>query len=101
MTTKTAQDVLDFWFSEDVAPNWFVKSDDIDAAIRDRFADTYQAAHRRELDGWAETPQGALALVIVLDQFPRNIFRDSLTAFIEWTLHDSVRAKAAALVWRL
>ena len=33
--------------------------------------------------------------------FPRNIFRDSLTAFIEWTLHDSVRAKAAALVWRL
>jgi uncharacterized protein (DUF924 family) len=81
MTTKTAQDVLDFWFSEDVAPNWFVKSDDIDAAIRDRFADTYQAAHRRELDGWAETPQGALALVIVLDQFPRNIFRGSGRAF--------------------
>ena len=81
MTTKTAQDVLDFWFSEDVAPNWFVKSDDIDAAIRDRFADTYQAAHRRELDGWAETPQGALALVIVLDQFPRNLFRGSGRAF--------------------
>ena len=81
MTIRTAQDVLDFWFSPDMEPQWFAKSDAIDAEIRDRFAATHQAAHRRALDHWADTPQGALALVIVLDQFPRNIFRGSGRAF--------------------
>ncbi|WP_347137794.1 DUF924 family protein [Paracoccus sp. SSK6] len=81
MTIKTALDVLDFWFSPEMEPHWFVKSDDIDARIRDGFAETHQAAHRRELDGWAETPDSALALVIVLDQFPRNIFRGTPRAF--------------------
>ena len=81
MTIKTAQDVLDFWFSEEMEPQWFAKSDDIDARIRDTFAATHEAAHRRELDGWAATPNGALALVILLDQFPRNIFRGTPRAF--------------------
>ena len=81
MTIRTAQDVLDFWFSDAMTPHWFAKSDAIDDRIRHRFADTYHAAHRRELDGWAATPDGALALVIVLDQFPRNIFRGTGRAF--------------------
>ena len=81
MTIKTAADVLDFWFSPDMEPHWFSKSDAIDDQIRDAFADTHHAAHRRELDGWADTPDGALALVIVLDQFPRNIFRGTGRAF--------------------
>lgn len=81
MTIRTAQDVLDFWFSPEMEPNWFVKSDKTDATIRDRFAETCEAAHRRELDDWAETPDGAMALVIVLDQFPRNIFRGTARAF--------------------
>lgn len=81
MTIKTAQDVLDFWFSPDMEPHWFAKSDAIDARIRDQFAATYEAAHRRELDHWAETPDGALALIVVLDQFPRNIFRGTGRAF--------------------
>ena len=81
MTIKTAQDVLDFWFSPQMEPMWFAKSDDVDAQIRDQFAATYEAAHRRELDDWAETAEGALALVIVLDQFPRNLFRGSGRAF--------------------
>lgn len=81
MTIKTAQDVLDFWFSPDMEPHWFAKSDAIDARIRDQFAATYEAAHRRELDHWAETPDGALALIVVLDQFPRNIFRSTGRAF--------------------
>lgn len=81
MTIKTAQDVLDFWFSDRMEPNWFAKSDKIDTEIRDRFAATHKAAHRRDLDPWAETPDGALALVIVLDQFPRNIFRGTGHAF--------------------
>ncbi|WP_374299598.1 DUF924 family protein [Paracoccus sp. (in: a-proteobacteria)] len=81
MTIKTATDVLDFWFSEEMEPQWFAKSDETDLTIRDRFAATYEAAHRRDLDNWATTPEGALALVIVLDQFPRNIFRGSGRAF--------------------
>ena len=81
MTIKTAQDVLDFWFSPQMEPMWFAKSDDVDARIRDDFAATYEAAHRRELDDWAETVEGALALVIVLDQFPRNSFRGTAHQF--------------------
>ncbi|MTE00208.1 DUF924 family protein [Paracoccus sp. YIM 132242] len=81
MTIRTAQDVLDFWFSPDMEPHWFAKSDAIDARIREGFAETYQAAHRRQLDGWAATPDGALALAIVLDQVPRNIFRGTPRAF--------------------
>lgn len=81
MTIRTAQDVLDFWFSADMEPNWFAKSDAIDVRIRDRFAATYEAAHRRELDDWAATPEGALALIVVLDQFPRNLFRGAGRAF--------------------
>lgn len=81
MTIKTAQDVLDFWFSAQMQPMWFAKSDEIDSRIRDTFAPTYEAARRGDLDDWAATPEGALALVIVLDQFPRNIFRGSGRAF--------------------
>lgn len=81
MTVKTAQDVLDFWFSDQMQPYWFAKSNDIDRQIIDGFTDTYEAAHRRELDNWAEAPDSALALVIVLDQFPRNMFRGSPRSF--------------------
>lgn len=81
MTIRTARDVLDFWFSDEMKPHWFAKSDAIDDRIRDDFADTWQAAHQRDLDGWAATPDGALALVIVLDQFPRNMFRGTGQAF--------------------
>lgn len=81
MTIRTAQEVLDFWFSPEMEPYWFAKSDAIDARIRDGFAATYEAAHRRQLDHWAGTPEGALALIVVLDQFPRNIFRGTGRAF--------------------
>ena len=81
MTIKTAQDVLDFWFSPQMEPMWFAKSDDVDAQIRDQFAATYEAAHRREFDDWAETAEGALALVIVLDQFPRGLFAGTPAAY--------------------
>lgn len=81
MTIKTTQDVLDFWFSDATGPNWFAKSDEFDQRVTRDFGDTYEAAHRRELDGWMDTPEGALALVIVLDQFPRNMFRGSGRSF--------------------
>jgi uncharacterized protein (DUF924 family) len=80
-----ARDVLDFWFAGD--PNqfwrarWFTADPDFDATIRERFGFTHRAALDGALDGWAVTPDGALALVIVLDQFSRNIHRGSFRAF--------------------
>ncbi len=81
MTVTTAAEVLDFWFSDQMQPYWFAKSDQIDAQIGQRFADTYQAAHDGQLDGWIKDADSALALCIVLDQFPRNMFRGSPRSF--------------------
>ena len=60
---------------------WFAKDDAFDARFRERFEAAHFAAARRELDGWAETPEGVLALLILLDQFPRNTFRGTAHAF--------------------
>lgn len=73
-------DVLSFWRAAG-RERWFKQDDAFDAEIRARFLATYQAAAAGDLDHWAATPEGALALVIVLDQFPRNIFRRSAQAF--------------------
>jgi uncharacterized protein (DUF924 family) len=56
---------------------WFAKDPAFDAHFRSRFLDCHFAAARRECDGWMTTPQGALALLLLLDQFPRNAFRDT------------------------
>jgi uncharacterized protein (DUF924 family) len=67
-------EVLTFWRSAG-AENWFNKHDAFDGEIKARFGAHWNAAARGQLAGWEETPEGALALVIVLDQFPRNMFR--------------------------
>jgi uncharacterized protein (DUF924 family) len=77
----TPEDVLTFWFSEEVTPKWWVKEDAFDAAVRERFAAGLEAALAGGLDGWTATPEGALALVILLDQAPRNCFRGTPRAF--------------------
>lgn len=78
---KTAQDIRGFWFSEAVQPYWFARSDDVDAQIKNDFSDTYEAAHRGDLDHWMQNAADALSLVIALDQFPRNLFRGSGRSF--------------------
>ncbi|RVT97854.1 DUF924 domain-containing protein [Rhodovarius crocodyli] len=80
----TSEDVLSFWFSEGPdthRPAWFQKNDAFDDSIRQQFGALVVPAREGALDGWAETPLGALALLIVLDQFPRNLFRGSAEAF--------------------
>lgn len=81
MTVKTPQNVRDFWFSDEIQPYWFEKSDEIDRQIIQLFGETYEAAHGGHLDHWMGNAQDALALCIVLDQFPRNMFRGSGRAF--------------------
>ena len=80
-----AEAVLRFWFgggAED-APRqaWFRKDANFDAEIEQRFAAEIEAALRGKLDHWQASPQGALALVLLLDQFTRNSLRDSPRAF--------------------
>jgi uncharacterized protein (DUF924 family) len=81
-------DVLDFWFgpqgSRNAArPEWFRKDEKFDAQIRDRFGELHARASRRELDDWRRDSASMLALVIVLDQFSRNLFRDDARAFLQ------------------
>lgn len=81
MTTRTPQNVLDFWFSPEMQPYWFQKSEDIDRQIIQLFSETYEAAHGGRLDHWLGSAEDALALAITLDQFPRNMFRGSGRSF--------------------
>ncbi len=80
--------ILDFWFGRPGDAGyggkreiWFEKSDDFDAAIRENFMADYEAAEAGQLDPMQRTARGALALVILLDQFPRNMFRGDPRAF--------------------
>jgi uncharacterized protein (DUF924 family) len=83
-----AFDVLEFWFGGpdsgeygQVRDFWFKKSDATDLLVRERFGPVLDAALRGQLDGWSRTARGALALIVVLDQFTRNIHRDTPRAF--------------------
>ena len=77
-----AEEVLDFWFGREDDPEygqfreeWFRKDLEFDARVTKQFADLYEEAAAGELDGWRDDAASCLALVIVLDQFPRNMFR--------------------------
>ena len=74
-------DVLDYWYGELGEDAWFRKDTSVDETIERRFLTTWQAAASGDLDDWQATPEGALALIIVLDQFPRNMFRNDPRAF--------------------
>jgi len=80
----TPQAILDFWFERDrhtFREKWFRRDDAFDARIRDRFGGWLAPATEGMLDGWAASPSGALALCILLDQFPRNLHRGTAAAF--------------------
>ena len=75
--------VLDFWFVELTAKQHFAKDAALDETIRARFGDTLEAAARCELFAWRTTPEGRLAEIIVLDQFSRNVYRDTPRTFAQ------------------
>lgn len=94
-----AKAVIDFWFGAPGSPEhgrprkvWFQKDDAFDAAIRERFGPLVERALRGELADWAATPDGALAEILLLDQFTRNSFRGTPRAFA-----GDPRALAAAV----
>lgn len=88
MTSSRVRAILDFWFLPPDHPEhgrlrkvWFMKDAAFDAEIRARFLGDHEQAAAGAYDAWAETPDGALALLILLDQVPRNLFRGEARAF--------------------
>lgn len=73
--------VLDYWYGPAMAPHWFSSTPAIDADIRERFEGLWRRVAAGELDAWADSPEGALALAIVLDQFPLNMYRGRAESF--------------------
>ncbi|MGB0721185.1 MAG: DUF924 family protein [Gammaproteobacteria bacterium] len=74
-------EIIQMWFSEPVRPMWFKSTPEFDSGLRDRYAGLWREAAAGNLDDWSATADGALALVIVLDQFPLNMFRDEAAAY--------------------
>ena len=80
MTPHSAEAVIAFW--KQAGPKrWFAKDEGFDRDFRDRFNAAHMQAARRELEGWLTTAHGALALLILLDQYPRNAFRGTAHMF--------------------
>jgi len=97
-TREESEKVLAFWFGAPDAPDygrprevWFKKDTDFDDRIRDQFGALHERAAAGELDEWAEDAFGCLALIILLDQFSRNLYRDDARAFA-----NDVSARALA-----
>ena len=78
---ERAKDILKFWFVESSPKEHFKRSENFDKKIRNRFKNDYQKAINNELEDWQDNPRTCLALVILLDQFSRNLFRDDPQSF--------------------
>src|SRR6187397_1006516 len=91
----TPETILAFW-REAGYDKWFTRDDAFDASIRDKFMPTYEAAAAGKLSAWEATADGALALCIVLDQFPRNMFRGDARTYAADALAREVAARALA-----
>ncbi len=92
-------DIIDFWFTESNAKLWYKKDAAFDQLISQQYAEVLQSAARGELYSWRDDARGRLAEIIVLDQFSRNIYRDSALAFANDALalvlaQEALRANA-------
>jgi uncharacterized protein (DUF924 family) len=89
----TPADILAFW--RDAGPDrWYTPDDGFDSEVRRRFLDLWRQAAAAELSSWEASDDGALALVIVLDQFPRNMFRGEIRTYASDALAREVAARA-------
>lgn len=93
---ETPQTILEFWFSDAVRKRWFDSSPEFDGQLKQRFLAVWEAAARGDLSDWEATAEGALALVIVLDQFPLNMFRGRPESFATEAASRAVAERAIA-----
>jgi len=89
--------IISFWFEEIDPAMWWKKDDGFDALLIERFAEAHARASRCELFEWRREPLGRLAEIIVLDQFSRNMFRDSAQAFANDALSLAMAQEAIAV----
>jgi len=82
-TSRNAQNVLSFWFEDTKPYQWYRRDLTFDQLIRDHFGALHEAANAGRLDAWRAHPRYALALIILLDQFSRNMFRDDPRSFAQ------------------
>lgn len=94
--TITPADILAFWFEQTEPAKWWTRDVTFDRQIAERFTDAHAAATRCELYAWRDSPTGRLAEVIVLDQFSRNLNRDSALAFANDPLALALAQEAIA-----
>ena len=90
----TPANILDFWFSESSRKRWFRSTPEFDRELEDRFGEAYRLAAADRLSDWEQTAEGALALVILLDQIPLNIFRGEPRCFATEDLALAVAGRA-------
>jgi uncharacterized protein (DUF924 family) len=95
VTDISPEEVIEFWRAAG-PEKWFTKNAAFDAEISAHFLATYEAAAAEQLAAWEASPEGAFALLIVLDQFPRNMFRGSARAFTADALARTVADRAIA-----
>tara|TARA_B100000795_G_scaffold92312_1_gene67448 strand:+ start:202 stop:765 length:564 start_codon:yes stop_codon:yes gene_type:complete len=81
MVEENAQNILNFWFNESLPEELFRQKDSFDKKIRDKFFNDYKKAIINEYDDWQDKPKSCLALIILLDQFSRNLYRNDKKAF--------------------
>jgi uncharacterized protein (DUF924 family) len=100
-----AKPILEFWFGHPDEPSygkprktWFNKTPEFDEELRTRFGTDYQKAAAGHLDDWIDLPETCLALILLLDQFPRSIFRDTPEAFAtDWEALSAAQQAIALL----
>ena len=91
--------VLDYWLGEVGPDGWYAGGEALDGEIRDRFGDLWQAAADGGLDHWVDGPAGALAYLVLTDQFPRNMWRGSGRAFATDAAARDAARRAIAEGW--
>jgi len=88
--------ILKFWFEEIKPVSWWKKDEAFDALLVERYADLHRQARNCELYEWRKAPEGRLAEIILLDQFSRNMFRDSALAFATDSMSLALAQEAVA-----
>ena len=91
------EDILAFWIDEVGPDRWYAKDEALDARVRDLFEETWEAAMEGRFGLWLTYPSGALAYILLLDQFPRNMYRDNGKAFAS---DEIALAAAKQAIWR-
>lgn len=90
----TAESIIEYWYSDSVKSKWFNSTIEFDKALKEKYEETWKEALRGEYISWSESAEGCLALVIILDQFPLNMFRGELQSFSSEAVAVKISKKA-------